>query len=97
MKTTEKQSLFWDVRLEDLDEKRHQDFIIQRILEKGDLDDLRWAISFYGSDSVESVFLKNFGKTDSKSQNFWCIYFNINKKECIRNQSMKKQSLFLRR
>ena len=97
IKATQKQGLFWDVSLNELDEKKHSNFIIQRILEKGDLDDLQWAIGFYGNKSVKDVFLNNFMKEDSKSQNFWCLYFNINKSQCIQNQSMKKQSLFLKR
>jgi hypothetical protein len=94
MKTIQKQGLFWDVNLGELDEKKHSDFIIQRILERGDLDDLQWAMVMYGDEVVRNIFLKNFMKVDSKSQNFWCLFFNINKLECIQNQSTKKQSLF---
>lgn len=92
-----RQSLFWDANLEELDEQKNRDFIIQRILEKGNLEDLNWAVEFYGKDYMQEVFLKNFDVIDSKSRNFWCFYFNLNKEECIRNQSTNEQSWFLRK
>jgi hypothetical protein len=97
IKTTQKQGLFWDVNLQELDEKKHSDFIIQRILEKGDLDDLQWAIDSYGRDSVKNVFGKNSAKMDRKSQNFWCLYFNIDKAQCIQKPSMPRPGLFWKR
>jgi len=94
MKTIQKQGLFWDINLNDLDEKKHGDFITQRILERGDVEDLSWATETYGKDFIKNIFLKNLMKMDAKSQNFWCLYFNVNKSECINNQSTKKRSLF---
>jgi hypothetical protein len=93
MESIQKQGLFWDVNLNELDEKKHSSFITQRILERGDLDDLRWAMDFYGKDFIEDAFLKNSMKMDLKSQNFWCLYFNINKFKCIRNQSAWAQRI----
>jgi len=97
MKTLEKQTLFWDVDLKKIDPKEHKNYIIKRILGKGDLDDFRWIIDFYGKNSIKNVFLKNFHQFDLKSSNFWCVNFNIDKDQCIQKQSMKKQSAFLTR
>ena len=94
MRTIQKQGLFWDVNLQELDEKKHSVFVIQRILEKGDLDDWQWAMDYYGQDLVKNVFEKNSAKMDQKSQNFWCLYFNIDKSQCIQNPSMPRQGLF---
>lgn len=93
MESIQKQGLFWDINLNELDEKKHSSFIVQRVLERGDLDDLQWAINSYGKDFIEDVFLKNSMKMDLKSQNFWRLYFNINKSECIRNQSAWAQRI----
>lgn len=41
-------SLFWDVDIADIDEKRHKRFIIQRVLERGGLEDIRRTIGYYG-------------------------------------------------
>jgi hypothetical protein len=42
METLRKKSLFWDVDAESLSTESHWFFIIERILEFGDIDDLRW-------------------------------------------------------
>ena len=39
--------LFWDVNIDDIDEKTHCRYIIQRVLERGSLEDLRATISHY--------------------------------------------------
>ena len=39
--------LFWDVEPSDIDEQAHCRFIIQRVLERGSLDDIRATISHY--------------------------------------------------
>lgn len=40
--------LFWDVDIADIDEERHKRFIIQRVLERGGLEDIRNAVRHYG-------------------------------------------------
>ncbi|MEA2065243.1 MAG: hypothetical protein U9O66_03035 [Patescibacteria group bacterium] len=96
MKTLNKQNLFWDVQLKNLNPKKYKKFIIERILLRGDLDDFKWAVFFYGKDKIKEIFLKS-KKFDFKSQNFWCFYFNLDKSKCIRKQSIKKQSAFWKR
>lgn len=39
--------LFWDVDINEIDESVHCRFIIQRVLERGCLDDIRATISHY--------------------------------------------------
>jgi hypothetical protein len=97
METLKKISLFWDIDQEKLDPEKYGGFVVRRILEKGDLEDIRWAESFYGKDFLAGVFEKNFEKFDLKSSNFWCLYFNLNKSQCIPKQSTKEQSPFWQR
>lgn len=97
MKTIQKPNLFWDVDSSAMDPVKYANFIIQRILDKGDVDDLSWAVDFYGKDQVEKNFQKNADKLNSKSNNFWCFYFNLDKSKCIPKQSIKKQSPFWQR
>lgn len=40
-------SLFWDVDPNEIDEHAHCRYIIQRVLERGSLDDIRKTISHY--------------------------------------------------
>ncbi len=43
MKTLEKKHLFWDVNLKQLSPQKHRQFIIERILAFGDIEDFSWA------------------------------------------------------
>ena len=97
MKTLQKQQLFWDVDLKEIDPVKHRDFIIERILERGDEDDFKWVLDFYGTEAIKKVFLEKIENLDPRSQNFWCLYFNLNPSECIPKPSMKKQSAFSQR
>jgi len=94
METLKKANLFWDVDCEKLDPKKHGSFIVNRILERGNIDDLGWAKNFYGEQFLLDVFSKNARKFSPKTGNFWCLYFNLDKKECIREQLAKKHSPF---
>ena len=91
MQTLAKRSLFWDVRK--VDPEKNSGFIIGRILQFGDEADFRWAKKNYGGAKIKSELLcaKNL---DDKSLAFWCRYFNIDRKQCISNQSIKKQTAF---
>jgi len=42
----------------------------------GDLDDLRWALNFYGYDAVRVIFLLSADQLDNKSRNFWRFFFS---------------------
>ncbi len=46
--------LFWDVNIADIDEERHKRFIIQRVLERGGLEDIRNTVKHYGLASFTS-------------------------------------------
>ena len=39
--------LFWDVDLNEIDDKKHCRYIIQRVLERGSLEDIRATIAHY--------------------------------------------------
>jgi len=95
METLEKQELFWDVNLARMDKNAHQQFIVKRILQFGDLDDLRWALTSYGYDAVRNIFLFNDDQLDDKSRNFWRFFFRIREgEECIKKRSTNKQNVF---
>jgi len=54
METLRKTSLFWDIEPGGLSPESHWFFIIERILEFGDIDDLRWMKKHFtpGQDST---------------------------------------------
>ncbi|MFA5871928.1 MAG: hypothetical protein WC858_04395 [Parcubacteria group bacterium] len=94
MKTLQKKSLFWDVAA--LDPQKNAGFIIERVLAFGDKEDVKWALAFYGEEAITSVVRKS--KTlDQKSLQFWCNYFNLDKSQCAKQPSIRKQSAFWKR
>ncbi len=94
METLKKQKLFWDVTV--INPQKDSRFVIERILTFGDNEDFLWASDFYGQATIKEV-LKKSRNLDKKSLSFWCQFFNINKSECILNQSANKQELSWRR
>lgn len=93
MDTLQKQYLFWDVDRGNLDPKRHRKFIIERILARGDVDDVRFAKKEYGEDAIKETLLQS-RSLDAKSLFFWCLYFNINAQQCIKKPSLLKRAAF---
>ena len=94
METLKKTALFWDVA--DIDPKKNEKFVIERILAFGNEDDFHWAKKFYGDEIIKKNILKS--KTlDTRSLYFWCKHFNIDQNLCIRKQLTKKPSAFWRR
>lgn len=97
METLKNPSLFWDIDTAKINPVTHAEFIIKRVLDKGDIGDFRWAVDCYGEEKIREIFQKNAGQLNSKSVNFWCFYFNIDKKICTLKQLIKKQSPFWQR
>jgi hypothetical protein len=48
--------LFWDVEPADLDLEQHAHYILARVLERGRLSDVTWAIGAYGLDTIHAFF-----------------------------------------
>ena len=50
---------FWDVKRENLDFSRDKGFIISRMFERGNLDDVLSLVTFYGKDEAGSILKSN--------------------------------------
>ena len=50
--------IFWDVNFEKLDYDLRADFVIERVFEHGDVDDIRQCRRYYGDDKVTDPLLK---------------------------------------
>jgi DNA-binding transcriptional regulator YiaG len=62
--------LFWDTDMQKLDVARHADYIIIRILEKGDLEDWNWLRWTYGEARIARVTRRN-GKLSQETAHLW--------------------------
>jgi hypothetical protein len=50
--------IFWDVNFEDLDYELRSNFVIERVFERGDVDDIRQCRRYYGDERVSQALLK---------------------------------------
>ncbi len=49
--------IFWDVNFEALDYDKRSSFVIERVFERGDVDDIRQCRRYYGDERVTDVLL----------------------------------------
>lgn len=49
--------IFWDVDSEKLDFDKKASFIIERVFERGDVEDIRMCRRFYGDEKIAAVLL----------------------------------------
>ncbi|MBP6611369.1 MAG: hypothetical protein KA206_09820 [Paludibacter sp.] len=49
--------IFWDVNFEKLDMDAKADFVIARVFERGDIEDIRQCRRYYGDEKIEKVIL----------------------------------------
>ncbi len=62
--------LFWDVKKEDIDIKKHSPFIIKRVLDYGNAASLKWLFKTYPEDLIKEVIYNKRG-LHPKTINFW--------------------------
>jgi hypothetical protein len=85
----------WDVEVGRLSLQEHSMFIIERVLEYGDLEALSWINKSYKKDIITSA-LKRSKRISSKSGNFYALFYNVPKDKllCIRKPFTQKQNRF---
>lgn len=68
--------LFWEVDFDALDPDRHAAAILARILERGRMADVQWAIGFYGMERIHR-FLRETGSPElsDRTVTFWRAVF----------------------
>lgn len=49
--------IFWDVNFEQIDYDAKANFVIERVFERGDVDDIRQCRRYYGDEKVTSTLL----------------------------------------
>lgn len=57
VKPYDNKRIFWDVDSEKLDYEKKASFIIERVFERGDVEDIRMCRRFYGDEKVQVVLL----------------------------------------
>lgn len=68
--------LFWDSDPAMIDLHRNQDAVIERVLEFGDLQDVRWVQTRYPGSTVARVLVSSKGLSE-RSRSFWKLWFRL--------------------
>lgn len=70
------QNLFWDTSIEKIDIQKHKNYIVERVLSRGLLQDFYFLLQLYSLEEIKSAIRKS--KTlDKKTINFCSHYFKI--------------------
>jgi len=64
------QPFFWETEFSQINAKKNRQYIIERILELGDLSAVSWLFSNYQENEIKEV-LEISRKVSAKSRNFW--------------------------
>lgn len=70
-----RQSLFWDTDPKKIDKKKHAKYIIERILDFGTDDEVRWMSRSYSTRLIKNV-VDNSRVLHNKSRNLWQLIYN---------------------
>ena len=71
---------FWEYDKKSIDPEEHWFFILERLMEYGGLEAMKWAIGYYQQEQFIQV-LKKSRKLSRKSATMWQNYFHIPKEE----------------
>lgn len=73
--------LFWEVEFHQLSPETHQSYICLRIIEHGDLQALRWMVSYYGKPRLRRWLMEREGRGVSpRALRFWQYILKIPKR-----------------
>lgn len=75
-------NLFWDSDPEKINYQKNAPAVIQRILEFGNPDQVRFMLEKYDRQIISRT-LKKCRNLTSKSANFWADYFDLPKEEIL--------------
>ncbi len=83
-------SLFWDA--EDIDISKHSAYIISRILDYGDIDDVKKLLSLYSYQEIEEVIRTRRGLFP-KTGKYWAVKLKIPLEEvaCLKKYYPNRQ------
>ncbi len=69
--------LFWDVDIENLDKKKSSYYIISRILEKGNWENVQWLWKTYNREEIIEV-IKDSDLISTQTLSFWSQMLDLN-------------------
>jgi len=68
-----RQTLFWDVNPKNIDAKKNAQYIIERILDFGNDEEVRWLYNFYHKSLLKKVVSKS-RSLRVETKNLWTLF-----------------------
>lgn len=68
-----RQSLFWDVDPGKIDPQKNDSYVIERILDLGNDEEVRWLFGYYPKSRIASVVKRERGVLHEKSKALWSL------------------------
>lgn len=87
--------LFWDVRIAKNKLTKHRDWLVQRVLELGNLEQVRALFSLFEFTAIRDSFAHQQHKFSRKTQIAWSSYFNLKDPKCILKSFQKEPTRFM--
>ena len=83
---------FWDVDPSQLEVDSYPRYVVERLLELGDVPAVRWMLASFSSQEITDV-LKTSRRLSPFSANFWALYFNVDKESvlCLSTSFLREQ------
>lgn len=84
-----KTDAFWDTPLSSIDPQLHKDFVIERLLQFGGMEGIRWLLENWELAAIKNVVL-NSRNLSRMTAGFWSAYFDIppEKIRCLSEQTL---------
>ncbi len=87
--------VFWEVNPEKIDTDKNPEYVIERILEYGTLEGVKWLRKTLGDDKIkEYVTGSGRRRLSTITINFWQIILKIGPEQCMSISSLKNRSPF---
>ncbi|PIQ71966.1 hypothetical protein COV87_00445 [Candidatus Roizmanbacteria bacterium CG11_big_fil_rev_8_21_14_0_20_37_16] len=84
---------FWDVDVSKLDPEKKQYFVISRLLDKGDVEAVKWVRNHYDAEDIRET-LENYRDFSLQSGSLWALIYqvSIEKVKCFQEpyRNMRK-------
>ncbi|MFH0920444.1 MAG: helix-turn-helix transcriptional regulator [Fibrobacterota bacterium] len=71
--------LFWDTDFSHLDPLLHKEYILSRVLGRGNMEAVHWIKQYYSKRQILTHISKNLPRMDAKSLNFWAFIYGKEK------------------
>lgn len=81
---------FWEVDVDRMDLEKHKNYVIERVLDWGKTDDVKWLLARYGKEGIKEALRQRRGLSRSTAV-FWADMLDLDKRKEV--ACLKKEEL----